>query len=227
MKDGSADATVEAVCELRKDESALAAVCDRRKSTALTETPLQDKLVRCSGGLRPPEEDELGAYRAPQENNGSHRQPLQKARLRRLDHVFGDAPIYFLTTCTLGRRPILDCEPMHDAFRTFCLNSPQHSAWVGRYVLMPNHLHLFVSVEEISLSNWVKSLKNTLSKTLRTLGCDAPHWQKGFFDHLLRSGESYSQKWDYVRKNPVRVGLVAIPEDWPYAGEIHDLEYRK
>ena len=243
MKDGSADATVEAVCELRKDESAVAAVCDRRKSTALAETPLQDKLVRCSGGLRPPEESETrpivaavcelrvenepGAYRALQENNGSHRQPLQKARLRRLDHVFVDAPIYFLTTCTLGRRPILDCEPMHDAFRTFCLNSPQHSALVGRYVLMPNHLHLFVSVNEISLSNWVKSLKNTLSKTLRTLGCDAPHWQKGFFDHLLRSGESYSQKWDYVRENPVRAGLVAIPEDWPYAGEIHDLEYRK
>ena len=227
MKDGSADAAVAAVCEHRKDESALAAVCDRRKSTALAETPLQDKLVRCSGGLRPPEEDEPGAYRAPQEDNGSHRQPLQKARLRRLDHVFVDAPIYFLTTCTLGRRPILDCEPMHDAFRTFCLNSPQHSAWVGRYVLMPNHLHLFVSVDEISLSNWVKSLKNTLSKTLCTLGCDAPHWQKGFFDHLLRSGESYSQKWDYVRENPVRAGLVAIPEDWPYAGEIHDLEYRK
>lgn len=92
---------------------------------------------------------------------------------------------------------------------------------------MPDHLHLFVSVVEISLSNWVKSLKNTLSKTLRSLGCDAPHWQKGFFDHLLRSGEFYSQKWDYVRENPVRAGLVAIPEDWPYAGEIHDLEYRK
>jgi len=98
---------------------------------------------------------------------------------------------------------------------------------VGRHVLMPDHLHLFVSVDEISLSNWVKSLKNALSKSLRGLGCEAPHWQKGFFDHLLRSGESYSQKWDYVRANPVRVGLAAIPEDWPYAGEIHNLEYRK
>jgi len=167
-------------------------------------------------------EDELGAHR-----DAATEQSLQKVRLRRLDRVFLDAPIYFLTTCTLDRRPILDCEPMHDAFRTFCLNSPQHGAWVGRYVLMPDHLHLFVSVDEISLSKWVKSLKNTLSKTLRALGCDSPHWQKGFFDHLLRSGESYSQKWDYLRKNPIRAGLVAIPEDWPYAGEIHDLEYRK
>jgi REP element-mobilizing transposase RayT len=189
---------------------------------ALIETPLQDKPVRCSGGLRPPEENELGAHR-----DAATGQPLQKPRLRRLDWVFADHPIYFVTACTLNRRAILDSDLVCDAFRTFCLNSPQHGAWVGRYVLMPDHLHLFVSVDEISLSDWVKSLKNSLSKTLRTVGCDAPHWQKGFFDHLLRSGESYSQKWDYVRENPVRAGLVAIPDDWSYAGEIHDLEYRK
>ena len=231
-----------------KNPAPVAAVYDRRKSTALIETPLQDKPVRCSGGLRPPMENELGSHRQPlqedpcvvaavydrrEENElGSHRdaatvQPLQKARLRRLDRVFVDSPIYFVTACTLDRQAILDCELVHDVFRTFCLNSPQHGAWVGRYVLMPDHLHLFVSVDQISLSNWLKSFKNTLSKTLRSVGHEAPHWQKGFFDHLLRSGESYSQKWDYVRENPVRAGLVAISEDWPYAGEIHNLEYRK
>jgi len=203
----------------------------------------------CSGGLRPPKENEPGAHRAPlledksvvaavydrreeEGETGAHRdaateQPLQKLRLRRLDRVFVDSPIYFITACTLDRRAILDSNLVRDAFRTFCLKSPQHGAWVGRYVLMPDHLHLFVSVDEISLSDWVKSLKNTLSKTLRSVGHEGPHWQKGFFDHLLRSGESYSQKWDYVRENPVRAGLVAIHEDWPYKGEIHDLEYRK
>jgi len=217
----------------------VAAVYDRRTtpSPTLTETP-QDKPVRCSGGLRPPEKNEFApivaaVYDRRMENEtGAHRdaateQSLQKPRLRRLDRVFADLPIYFITACTLDRRPILDCEPMHVAFRSFCVNSPQHGAWVGRYVLMPDHLHLFVSVVKISLSNWIKSLKNTLSKTLRSLGCDAPHWQKGFFDHLLRSGESYSQKWDYVRENPVRAGLLESAEDWPFAGEIQDLEYRK
>jgi REP-associated tyrosine transposase len=27
-----------------------------------------------------------------------------------------------------------------------------------------------------------------------------PLWQPGFFDHLLRNDESYSQKWEYVRE---------------------------
>ena len=45
-------------------------------------------------------------------------------------------------------------------------------------------------------------------------------WQRGFFDHVLRKDESYGQKWTYVRDNPVRAGLVANADDWPYAGEI-------
>ncbi len=67
---------------------------------------------------------------------------------------------------------------------------------------------------------WMKSLKNTLSKHWREHGIEAPHWQKGFFDHLIRSGESHAEKWKYVRVNPVRAGLVAQAEDWPYAGAI-------
>ena len=48
-------------------------------------------------------------------------------------------------------------------------------------------------------------------------------WQKEFFDHVLRSCESYSQKWDYVKENPVRAGLVKKSDDWPFQGEIESL----
>jgi hypothetical protein len=36
-------------------------------------------------------------------------------------------------------------------------------------------------------------------------------WQEEFFDHLLRPAESYSQKWDYVKENSARAGLVTDP----------------
>ncbi len=53
------------------------------------------------------------------------------------------------------------------------------------------------------------------------LGIKAPFWQKEFFDHLIRSGESYSEKWEYMRQNPVRAGLVSNADDWKYSGHIH------
>ena len=118
---------------------------------------------------------------------------------------------------------------------------------MGAYVVMPDHLHLFVALGEgdgrgpglqdsdghrpplkdgadgrrppLQIGEWMKSLKNALSKTLRQNGVGAPHWQKGYFDHLLRSAESYSEKWDYVRNNPVRAGLVGSWENWPWLGE--------
>jgi len=50
-------------------------------------------------------------------------------------------------------------------------------------------------------------------------------WQDGFFDHVLRSSESYGEKWEYVRMNPVRAGLVKQTEDWPFIGEIEKLRW--
>ena len=43
------------------------------------------------------------------------------------------------------------------------------------------------------------------------------HWQSGSFDRLLRTEESAQAKWEYMRENPVRAGLVARWEDWPYS----------
>ena len=150
-------------------------------------------------------------------------------RLRRLETTYERRPIYFVTACTAERRPLLANELVHESFVLFARNVATRGAWVGCYVLMPDHLHLFVVIEDdrVRLSEWIRSLKNSISKVLRVRGESSPHWQKGFFDHIMRGSESYSQKWDYVRANPIRAGLVARPEEWPYAGEVHQLEYRK
>ena len=134
-------------------------------------------------------------------------------RLPRLGQVFERHPLYFVTACTFERRELLANDAMHAAFVTFARKASERGAWIGKYVLMPDHLHLFTAIEDdrTKLSDWMKSLKNALSKALRTNGFDAPHWQKGFFDHVLRGSGSYSQKWEYVRENPVRAGLVS---DW-------------
>lgn len=116
---------------------------------------------------------------------------------------------------------------IHRAFIDFCVQGSNRGAFVGRYVLMSDHLHLFVTFarDGVALSDWVKSLKNTLSKFWRLSGVSAPHWQKGFFDHVMRSADSYSEKWDYAAANPVRGGLSSSAESWPYQGTVHDLHF--
>ena len=180
-------------------------------------------------------------------------------RLKRLDWLFTSLPLYFVTANTEERQPILANAKVHENFQKFGEAGLVRRVFVGKYVLMPDHLHLFVAFGEehesplrerddrrqsqtdaterdavaavcgrrlSPLSEWMKSLKNSLSKTLRGMNVPAPHWQKGFFDHVMRSEESYSEKWAYVALNPVRKHLVARPEDWPYQGEIYPLESR-
>jgi hypothetical protein len=43
--------------------------------------------------------------------------------------------------------------------------------------------------------------------------------------HGLRRSESYTDKWNYVRENPMREGLVPKPEDWPYQGMLNVLPW--
>jgi len=147
--------------------------------------------------------------------------------LKRLDIVYQHSPIYFVTACTAKRRKLLADSAIHSAFKVFANTGPSCGAWVGAYVLMPDHLHLFVAIDEeqMSLSGWMKSLKGTFSSKLRALGKASPYWQKGFFDHVLRNSDSYSEKWSYVRENPIRAGFVTHWEKWPYLGEIFDLEF--
>jgi putative transposase len=131
-----------------------------------------------------------------------------------------DPPLYFVTFNTHCRRKLLANERVHRSFVNFAEAGSPRGIAVGRYVIMPDHIHLFASGDDdFSLTQRIRVLKRTLSTVIPT---PRPHWQRGFFDHVLRNSESYSEKWDYVRENPVRAGLVASAEAWPFAGEIVD-----
>jgi len=151
-----------------------------------------------------------------------------------------ESPVFFVTFCTANRQPVLANPAVHEAFRQYALRGAREQRGaVGRYVIMPDHVHLFVcGGRDFDLGVWVRGLKRVVAAAVpavqvrqrKTSGTDvttpagATLWQAGFFDHLLRNAESYEQKWHYVRENPLRKSLVARIEDWPYQGEIVTLD---
>ena len=150
----------------------------------------------------------------------------------RLPEVFEGCaePVYFITICTLNRQAILASPHAHEAFRSYAMRGRQFGVAAGRYVIMADHLHVFIALgQELTVSQWVKGLKRCLNDALQQIGHKptvlsksrlSGFWQPGAFDHLLRGAESYEQKWNYVWQNPVRAGLVSRPKDWQYLGEI-------
>jgi REP element-mobilizing transposase RayT len=141
-----------------------------------------------------------------------------KRRPQRLEIIFSSNPVYFVTFCTRNRQTIPDLQKAQMALETHAQRGIEDfGTALGRYVIMPDHIHLFVCGDiEFELSDWVAGLKRAISTAIRGSG---EFWQPSFFDHILRSEESYSEKWEYVCQNPVRAGLVKESADWPYQGE--------
>jgi hypothetical protein len=93
---------------------------------------------------------------------------------------------------------------------------------------MPDHVHFFCSpkFDEHLLATFVGKWKEWTAKCAkRRHGIAVPLWQPDYFDHVLRTAKSYEAKWIYARDNPVRAGLVAAAEEWPYQGELHELRW--
>jgi REP element-mobilizing transposase RayT len=154
-----------------------------------------------------------------------------RKHLTRLETVFDAyrAPIYLITCCVRNRRPVLATQVPTRILAEALASAPEVYGWiVGRYVIMPDHLHFFAAPQRDdakTLSAFIGTWKRWTKRRLRQQLLPDFDWQAEFFDHLLRSGESYGQKWDYVRANPVRANLVARPEDWPFQGELNVLEW--
>ena len=143
---------------------------------------------------------------------------MVKDRPHRLDLIYFRSPLFFVTFCTRNRTKIPSLHLAQRAIENYGrLGILNFNVAIGRYVIMPDHVHLFVRGDHgFVLSTWVGGLKRAMSVAV----VKQRLWQPGFFDHVLRSSESYAGKWNYVRENPVRAGLVDHAANWPYQGEI-------
>ncbi|MEP6937587.1 MAG: LamB/YcsF family protein, partial [Chthoniobacterales bacterium] len=161
----------------------------------------------------------------------NRRAPLGRAGFGHLTHLpsFYENSIVFFTTCAYGRRKILAASQCHGILRRLWERSAVRDGWwVGHYILMPDHVHFFARAgnEARSIASWVQMWKSVASRQIAAaFGIDPPIWQPEYFDRYLRSTESYSEKWHYVERNPLRGGLVKRVEEWPYRGTIHDLRF--
>ncbi|MBE2202896.1 MAG: hypothetical protein IAE94_00950 [Chthoniobacterales bacterium] len=131
--------------------------------------------------------------------------------------------ILFVTVCTFRKRPLLVNRQAHDLLVNVWKAADLWS--VGRYVIMPDHIHLFCAPNRIpagEFGRWMEYWKSRVAAEWNGENVEKL-WQRDWWDTQLRQGESFSEKWEYVRENPVRAGLVNTAEDWPFQGEIHHL----
>ena len=156
--------------------------------------------------------------------------PARKAnRLPAFDYSQNGA--YFLTICTKNRECLFWEQPFPPSVgertalpqkgyslsqegeivrrRIEEITKHYSSVSVDRYVIMPNHVHLLLRIEEDAgggramraptVSTLVCQLKGAVSKDV-----GQKIWQRSFHDHVIRNERDYTEIWQYIEDNPRR-----------------------
>ncbi|HEX9984893.1 MAG TPA: transposase [Thermoanaerobaculia bacterium] len=141
---------------------------------------------------------------------------------RHLPHIVLRGHPLFITFCTVGRWRL------PPAARTIalkhCLHEHAKTTFVHVAVIMPDHVHLVLTLEEDAppLSLILKSIKGVSARRINQfLHSRGEVWQGESMDHVIRAEAGVHQTCAYVTQNPVRAGLVKCPEAYPWLWRAH------
>jgi REP element-mobilizing transposase RayT len=139
-------------------------------------------------------------------------------RLKNYD--YGSNGFYFVTVCCY-KRLLLFGEIIHDQMQINSIGALVAAEWqkipehfpaveLHPWVLMPNHFHAILAfshqpeARHTKLGAVVGAFKSLSQKAVREkLGQNALKlWQRGYYDHVIRTEEAYKHIANYIQTNP-------------------------
>ncbi len=120
---------------------------------------------------------------------------------------------YFVTICCHEKKCIFGSVNKLNVFGKIAKKDLQNIAshyghiQVDSFVIMPNHVHAIISIEEsekrskVSLSTVIGQYKSGVSRKIRQISQNTEVWQRSFHDHIIRNQNEYEKIWEYVTYN--------------------------
>ena len=149
------------------------------------------------------------------------------------NYNYSKSGTYFITICVKDRKPILskirvgtgvpDCPkiillPHGEIADRYInqLNNFYDYISIDKYVIMPDHIHLLLSISDGQSRTPVPTRGNikidkknsTVASFVSTFKrfCNKEYgnniWQLRYYDHIIRNQDDYNEKWDYIENNP-------------------------
>ena len=144
--------------------------------------------------------------------------PRKNIRLAR--NEYAGCRIYFLTICSENRCPIFRNASRAEAgIELLRRVSKSMDILVHAFCVMPDHLHVLVEGKSATsdVVKFVAQWKQSAGYLFRN---ELPRrfWQRRFYDHILRHAKDSDPIAWYIWMNPVRKGMVAEPQQYPFSG---------
>ena len=155
--------------------------------------------------------------------------PQRKCR-RLKEYDYSSSGAYFITVCTQGMKHILSTirvgGGIHDAPEVVLsdigkivdgqikiMNSLYENIKVEHYVIMPNHIHMIIEIDDKPgtsgrpsptrsneyIPRYISTLKRFVNKK-----CGRSIFQRSYYDHIIRNEKDYLEKRRYIEENAVK-----------------------
>ena len=160
-----------------------------------------------------------------------NKKELPKRKHPRLDNYdYGSPGAYFVTICTQNKNCVLSRivgrglapaetpEIEYTAFgkiaqeQLLLLKDRYPCITVDRYVIMPNHIHVILVLEDDTagasprptIMDAICAYKSLTTRECRKIGFAEKLFQTSFYDHVIRGSEDYEKIVKYIHENPMR-----------------------
>ncbi len=139
----------------------------------------------------------------------------KRNRLEGYDYSRGGA--YYVTICAQFKRciigavvdcdpePVMRCNDLGHLVNACIRGIPEHypTVRIARHCVMPNHVHMLLYFDterkNPSLSTVINQFKGFVTKT-----AGHPVWQKGYYEHVVRSETDFRQIGEYIEHNAAK-----------------------
>jgi len=140
---------------------------------------------------------------------------------------FLEGGTYFFTATLADRRSRALTDHVAALRAAVTLTRRQHPFTIGAVVVLPDHLHIVMTLPEGDAdfpTRWQLIKRHFTAAVAKTGTPIARHrngehalWQRRFWEHTIRDDGDFERHVDYIHFNPVKHGLVARVRDWPYS----------
>jgi len=138
------------------------------------------------------------------------------------ENILNPSRIFFTTTKIAMSRRLLQSERnanlLIDVLRSLVV---EHCLKLRDFVIMPDHVHLLIEVrDDMTIEKAMQLIKGRFSHRLsHEFGYKGEVWQRGFTEAQVMNKEGFQAHRAYIAENPVKAGLAASAEEYPFCFE--------
>ena len=143
------------------------------------------------------------------------------------DYDYSETNAFFITICSKARQELFSRISVGEGLAPHLIELSDYGniakveleniierfpmVTIEKYVIMPNHIHILLLFEKAggaspspTIHDVVCAYKSLVTRSCKNLGAKTTVWQRGYYEHIVRSYSDFLLIRSYIDDNPAK-----------------------